>query len=158
MEGFDAGWEHDAELDAARGPGLDDIWEHERAPLDPEVHDGRGAWPESVWAHPSVHIDAAPVLFAEPFSEAELRREMRIAALWARCQDGVCTVDEFFELSALITKVEGLRGSLCVDCAMLGRPNTAANWALSDTTLCKAHLRFRLGHVRIDGGGSRSDR
>ena len=62
-------------------------------------------------------------------------------------------MDEFLELSVLVSEVEGIRGSLCADCAMLGRPNTSANWALATTTLCRGHLRFRLGHAEIDGGG-----
>jgi hypothetical protein len=37
---------------------------------------------------------------------------------------------------------------------MLDRPNVAANWALAGTTLCRGHLRFRLGYARIDGGGA----
>ena len=61
--------------------------------------------------------------------------------------------EEFRELSALIAEVDGLRGSLCIDCAMLDRPNVSANWSLSNTNLCRGHLRFRLAHAQIDGGG-----
>jgi hypothetical protein len=43
---------------------------------------------------------------------------------------------------------------LCVDCAMLDRPNVSANWALATTTLCRGHLRFRLAHAHIDGGST----
>ena len=50
--------------------------------------------------------------------------------LWGACQDRPFTMDEFLELSVLISEVEGVRGSLCTDCAMLGRPNVSANWAL----------------------------
>ena len=39
-------------------------------------------------------------------------------------------MDEFLELSALITEVGGIPGLLCVDCAMLDRPNVSANWSL----------------------------
>jgi len=52
-------------------------------------------------------------------------------------------MDEFFELSALITQVQGLPGSLCLDCAMLGRPNASPNWAWLRRPL-PGHLRFRL--------------
>ena len=79
---------------------------------------------------------------------------MRLSELWERCQRGQLTMDEFFELSALITEVNGITGSLCVDCAMLDRPNVSSNWALATTTLCRGHLRFRLGYARIDGGGA----
>ena len=61
---------------------------------------------------------------------------------------------EFLELSVLVTEVDGIRGSLCADCAMLGRPNVSANWVLASTFLCRGHLRFRLGHAEIDGGGT----
>ena len=84
--------------------------------------------------------------------EAELAAELRLSELWGLCERGRLGMDEFFELSALITQVQGLPGSLCVDCKMLGRPNMSPNWALATTTLCRAHLRFRLDHARIDGG------
>jgi hypothetical protein len=150
MDRFDGGWEHDAELEAARGPGLQ--------PTNGPDETAAGSWPETVWSHPEAPLGEGEILFADPFAETELLREMRLSELWGRCQIGVCTVREFFELSTLITEVEGIRGALCLDCAMLERPNVAANWVLSDTTLCREHLRFRLGHARIDGGGSRTDR
>jgi hypothetical protein len=113
-----------------------------------------------VWSH-----DAAPeakdapgsdaLLFSDGGAEAELAAELRLSELWARCDSGCLAMDEFFELSALITQVPGLPGSLCVDCEMLNRPNVNANWALATTTLCRSHLRFRLGHARIDGGAGR---
>ena len=56
-------------------------------------------------------------------AEAELCNELRLAELWGFCESGSLAMDEFFELSALITEVEGIRGSLCADCEMLGRPN-----------------------------------
>ena len=37
---------------------------------------------------------------------------------------------------------------------MLERPNVRVNWSLGTTVLCRAHLRFRLGYARIDGGGA----
>ena len=70
-----------------------------------------------------------------------------------RCESGFFTLAEFRELSALIAEVDGLRGSLCIDCAMLDRPNVSANWSLGNTNLCRGHLRFRLAHTQIDGGG-----
>ena len=36
---------------------------------------------------------------------------------------------------------------------MLDRPNVSANWSLGNTNLCRGHLRFRLAHAQIDGGG-----
>ena len=75
-------------------------------------------------------------LFATRSAEAELGREMRLSELWEHCQQGQLTMDEFFEFSALITEVNGITGSLCVDCAMLDRPNVSSNWALATTTLC----------------------
>ncbi len=98
--------------------------------------------------------DDEKALFATRSAEAELGREMRLSELWEHCQQGQLTMDEFFELSALITEVNGITGSLCVDCAMLDRPNVSSNWALATTTLCRGHLRFRLGYARIDGGGA----
>ncbi len=86
--------------------------------------------------------------------EHELGREIRLSELWERCQDRPCTMEEFLELSALITEVGAIPGVLCVDCAVLERPNAAANWALATTTLCRGHLRFRLGHAQIDGGSA----
>jgi hypothetical protein len=110
------------------------------------------------WAEATAEADgdflAEPILFADRGAEAELRREIRLSELWARSQSGFFTLEEFGELSTLITEVDGIRGSLCVDCAMLDRPNVSANWALANTTLCRGHLRFRLGHVEIDKGGT----
>jgi len=113
--------------------------------------DRRRYWAETAWGN---DLEAESVLFADRGSEAELCREMRLSELWSHCQSGFFTFDEFRELSALIAEVDGIRGSLCVDCAMLDRPNVSANWALADTALCRGHLRFRLGHAQIDGGGS----
>jgi hypothetical protein len=95
------------------------------------------------------------LLFTERISEVELCNEIRLSELWGLCERGSLSMGEFFELSALISNVAGLRGSLCADCTMLGRPNVRANWALAATTLCRAHLRFRLDHARIDGGTGR---
>ena len=93
--------------------------------------------------------------WGEAAAEAELGNELRLAELWGLCDRGSLAMDEFFELSALIARVEGLPGALCLDCAMLRRPNVSPNWALATTTLCRAHLRFRLSHARIDGDASR---
>ncbi len=120
--------------------------------------EGRRYWSETAWTHEGGDggdgIDEEGALFATRCSEAELGQEMRLSELWERCQRGQLTMDEFFELSALITEVNGITGSLCVDCAMLDRPNVSSNWALATTTLCRGHLRFRLGYARIDGGGA----
>ena len=117
--------------------------------------EGRRYWSESAWTHEvDDDIDDDRALFASKLAEAELGQEMRLSELWERCQRGQLTMDEFFELSALITEVNAITGSLCVDCAMLDRPNVSSNWALATTTLCRGHLRFRLGYARIDGGGA----
>ncbi len=113
-------------------------------------------WSESVWSHDVE--DVCPTgarLFVDRDAEAELCDELRLSELWGLCQSGRLTMEEFFELSALIAHVGGIPGSLCVDCEMLRRPHASPNWALATTSLCRAHLRFRLGHARIDGGTSR---
>lgn len=161
MECFDDGWE-DADLDAAyeaamgRGVGPDEVYR--RLVSDEE---GLRFWTETAWSSSARvedaglnHADSEPVLFADAGAEDELCQELRLTELWDRCQRGFLTMDEFFELSSLITVVNGISGSLCVDCAMLDRPNVSANWALAGTTLCRGHLRFRLGYARIDGGGA----
>ena len=113
-------------------------------------------WSESVWNHDAEDVFAAgSLLFADRAAEADLCNELRLSELWGHCESGCLSMEEFFELSALIVQVRGIPGSLCVDCDMLGHPNVAANWALAATTLCRSHLRFRLGHARIDGGTSR---
>jgi hypothetical protein len=113
-------------------------------------------WSENVWSHGTTGApEIGALLFEDQGSEAELCNELRLSELWGFCESGCLAMDEFFELSALITEVLGLPGCLCADCDMLGRPNVRANWALATTNLCRAHLRFRLGHVRIDGGTSR---
>jgi len=155
MERFDAGREHDAELHAAHGPGPDPLvgGDPPGGQLVPD-QTARGDWSESVWSVPGDDVLTPGItLFADPFAEAELRREMRLSELWDRCRGGSCTLDEFFELSALVTEVEPIRGSLCSDCAMLDRPSAAAHWALAGTMLCRGHLRFHLGHARLDGDG-----
>lgn len=114
-------------------------------------------WSESVWNHDAEGLfTPGPQLFADEADETDLGNELRLSELWDRCESGCLSMEEFFELSALIVEVRGIPGSLCADCDMLGRPNVAANWALAATSLCRAHLRFRLGHARIDGGTSRS--
>jgi hypothetical protein len=113
-------------------------------------------WSESVWTHNVGDISrAGALLFLDPDAEAELCNELRLAELWGLCDAGLLAMNEFFELSALIAQVRGLPGALCADCAMLHRPNASPNWALATTTLCRAHLRFRLSHSRIDGDSSR---
>ncbi len=110
-------------------------------------------WSESVWGHGAAEVGV--LLFADMGVEADLCNEIRLSELWNLCEIGCLCMDEFFELSALIGEVQGIPGSLCVDCDMLCRPNISANWALAATTLCRSHLRFRLGHLRIDGGTGR---
>jgi hypothetical protein len=153
MDRSNSGREHE-DLPAARGPGLDPV-PAERTHGPAATVPGPGDWSESVWSPPGFDaLGEGPQLFADPFAEAELRREMRLSELWRRCEDGTCTLSEFFELSTLIGEVDGVRGRLCADCALLDRPNERTNWALADTALCRGHLRFRLGHARVDGGGS----
>jgi hypothetical protein len=162
-DGFEGCGEQDAELPSVRGPGADSV--PAELPQGPAATvPGCPGWPESVWTPPGSEsvvppagsgvLEEPPLLFVEPFAEVELRREMRLSELWRKCGQGVCTLDEFFELSALIGEVGPVRGCLCADCAVLGRPNVSGHWALSDTALCRAHLRFRLGQARVDGGGS----
>jgi hypothetical protein len=161
MECFDDGWD-DADLDAAyeaakgRGVGPEELYRR----LAPDEEDVR-FWSESAWSRHALdaqgdhaHADEAAALFAGPDAEDELTRELRLSELWDHCQRGSLTMDEFFELSSLITVVDAITGSLCADCAMLDRPNVSANWALAGTMLCRGHLRFRLGYARIDGGGA----
>jgi hypothetical protein len=115
----------------------------------------RRFWSETTWsAQPGEQAAQGPALFADRNAESELRAEMRLSQLWNRCQDGIVTSSEFSELSHLITEVDGIRGLLCVDCATLDRPNVSSNWALGDTMLCRGHLRFRLGHARVDEDGA----
>ena len=150
MEQFDEIWDDgapNADLELNSDP--EELW---RSLLPDE--DSPRYWSESVCSH-DAGDDSSALLFTDEEVEAELAAELRLSELWARCEGGCLAMDEFFELSALITKVQGLPGSLCVDCDMLGRPDVSPNWALATTTLCRAHLRFRLGHARIDGGAGR---
>jgi hypothetical protein len=113
-------------------------------------------WSESVWSHDAEEMfRSGALLFVDSDAEVELCNEIRLSELWRLCEGGRLAMDEFFELSALIALVPEVPGSSCVDCDMLRRPNISPNWALGTTTLCQAHLRFRLGHARIDGGSSR---
>ena len=147
MDCFDEGGEYE-ELDSDSDPEA--LY---RSLISDEEH--HRYWSEAVWSH---DIDdgflADSLLFADRGAEADLCNEIRLSELWDRCQRGSCTTEEFLELSTLVAAVRGIRGSLCVDCAMLHRPNTSANWALATTTLCRGHLRFRLGHARMDAGGA----
>jgi hypothetical protein len=139
----------DAELEPDSDP--EELW---RSLIADEEHPRY--WSESVWSHDAEDVfQAGSLLFTERTSEIELLNEIRLSELWGRCELGSLAMGEFFELSALITEVEGVRGSLCADCTMLGRPNVRSNWALATTALCRAHLRFRLDHARIDGGTGR---
>lgn len=155
MEFFDEAWD-DSDIDA----GYRTAWDADVGPGElyrrlVSDEEGRRYWSESAWTHQvDDDLDDENSLFASGHAETELSQEMRLAELWDRCQRGQLTMDEFFELSALITEVNGITGSLCVDCAMLDRANVSSNWALASTTLCRGHLRFRLGYARIDGGGA----
>ena len=147
----DAGREAELEAEFALDSDPEELW---RSLLADEQHPRY--WSESVWSHDAVGApEIGALLFADHGSEDALYNEIRLTELWGYCETGCLAMDEFFELSALITEVLGLPGSLCSDCEMLGRPNISPNWALALTHLCQAHLRFRLGHVRIDGGTSR---
>ncbi len=152
MEHFDERWEEvapEAELEVDSDPEA--LW---RSLIADEEH--ARYWSESVWSHDSEDVSRSGAqLFVDRDAEAELCDELRLSELWGLCESGRLAMEEFFELSALLARVQGLPGSLCVDCEMLQRPNVSPNWALSTTTLCRAHLRFRLDHTRIDGGTSR---
>jgi len=156
MDRFDEGWEYDAEyesdFDSAFGADYDAeelylslIGDEER----------RRFWSERMLADTvEEELQHDWLLFADRRAEGELRKEIRLSELWGNGQGRPFKMAEFLELSMLVTEVEGIRGALCTDCAMLDRPNVGANWALATTTLCRAHLRFRLGHAEIDGGGT----
>ncbi len=154
--GFDEGWEYDAEYEAEFASEFDGDCDAEELYLSLIPDEERQRfWSESVWTEPiddEFQLDA--VLFAHRGAEAELSREIRLSELWGACQDRPLAMEEFLELSVLISEVDGVRGSLCTDCAMLGRPKVSASWALGLTGLCRGHLRFRLGHAQIDGGGT----
>jgi hypothetical protein len=153
MEHFDESWHEvapEAELEVDSDPEA--LWRSLVADEDYPRY-----WSESVWSHDAEEVfRSGALLFVDRDAEAELRDELRLSELWGLCESGRLSMDEFFELSALIARVQGLPGSLCVDCEMLRRPNLSPNWALAATSLCQAHLRFRLGHARIDGGTTRT--
>jgi hypothetical protein len=152
MEQFDEMWDDgaaNADLELNSDP--EELW---RSLIPDEVHSRY--WSESVWSQDSEDgSESGALLFADGAAESELAAELRLSELWARCDSGCLAMEEFFELSALITRVQGIPGSLCEDCDMLNRANVNANWALAATSLCRSHLRFRLGHARIDGGSGR---
>jgi hypothetical protein len=152
MEHFDESWDEaapEAELELDSDP--EELW---RSLISDEEYPRY--WSEAVWSHDAEDVfRAGALLFKDRGAEAELSNELRLSELWRLCECGQLAMGEFFELSALIGQVQGLPGSLCVDCEMLRRPNVSPNWALAATMLCRAHLRFRLGHARIDGGSSR---
>jgi hypothetical protein len=154
MDRFEEGWEYDAEyesdfdsafdLDDAEGLYLSLIPDEERQRF----------WSERIADTTEDELQHESLLFADRRAEVELGKEIRLSELWGDCRGRPFTMDEFLELSMLVTEVNGIRGSLCTDCAMLGRPSVSANWALASTTLCRGHLRFRLGHAEIDGGST----
>lgn len=152
MEWFDESWD-DAASEVELQPGSDpeELW---RSLIAAEEHPRY--WSESVWSHDPDHVfEDRDLLFADRSAETQLCHEIRLSELWGLCETEGLAMGEFFELSSLITEVHGIPGSLCADCDMLGRPNVSPNWALATTSLCEAHLRFRLDHARIDGGTSR---
>jgi hypothetical protein len=152
MEHFDDSWDEVAgepEFEADSDPEA--LW---RSLVADEAYPRY--WSDSVWSHDAENrFGSGALLFVDRDAEAELGDELRLAELWGLCETGRLAMDEFAELSGLIAKVHGLPGSPCVDCGMLHRPNVSANWALATTTLCRAHLRFRLHHARIDGDSTR---
>lgn len=151
MEWFDESWDDAApEVELEAGSDPEELW---RSLIAEEAYPRY--WSESVWSHDPNHVFDGALLFADRGAETQLCNEIRLSELWRLCETGGLAMGEFFELSALITEVHGIPGSLCVDCAMLGRPNVSPNWALATTALCEAHLRFRLDHARIDGDTSR---
>jgi hypothetical protein len=152
MEWFDESWDDAApEVELQPGSDPEELW---RSLIAEEEY--ARYWSENVWSHDPDHVfEKSDLLFADKGAETQLRNEIRLAELWGLCETGSLAMAEFFELSALITEVRGIPGSLCADCDMLGRPNVKPNWALATTGLCESHLRFRLGHARIDGGTSR---
>jgi hypothetical protein len=155
MDRFDDGWEYDAEHESDFDSVFDaDDVEGLYLSLIPDEERQR-VWSERVSTEaPEEEFDHDRLLFADRRAEAELGKEIRLSELWGNCLDRPFTMDEFLELSMLVTEVQGIRGSLCTDCAMLDRPCISANWALATTALCRGHLRFRLGHAEIDGGGT----
>ena len=120
MEQFDETWDDraaDGELECNSDP--EELW---RSLVADEEYPRY--WSESVWSHAAeADAETGALLFADGASEIELARELRLSELWGRCEGGRLAMDEFFELSTLLTQVQGLPGSLCVDCEMLGRAN-----------------------------------
>ncbi len=157
MDRFDEAWEYDAELDAELDSEFDSDVDAEELYLSLIPDEERQRfWSEPVWTTAvEDELLADSVLFADRGAEAELGKEIRLSELWAQGRKRPFTMGEFCELSMLVTDVNGIRGSLCADCAMLERPAVSANWALAGTHLCRGHLRFRLGHADIDEGGHR---
>jgi hypothetical protein len=152
MEHFDESWDESApEAELELGSDPEELW---RSLLSDEEYPRYVS--DAVWSPDAEDVIwADALLFTDRDAEDELRNELRLSELWRLCECGQLAMGEFFELSALIGLVQGLPGSLCVDCEMLRRPNVSPNWALATTTLCRAHLRFRLSHARIDGGSTR---
>jgi hypothetical protein len=156
MGRFEEGWEYNGEYESEFASEFDpdvDVEELYLGLIPDEERDR--FWSERMWSDTcDDEFQPDALLFADRGSEAELRREIRLSELWGACKDRPFSMHEFLELSVLVTEVDGLRGSLCVDCAMLGRPNVSAHWALAATALCRGHIRFRMGHAEIDGGGT----
>ena len=161
MDRFEEGWEYDAELDAWLEPEADPEELYLSLISDEERH---RYWSESVWTHDiDDGIPADALLFADRGAEGELCREIRLSELWGLCQDRPCTMEEFLELSTLITEVGGIPGSLCVDCAMLEPPQRSDElgaghddplpWAPPLSARSRADRRRQHPPLRVSGLG-----
>ena len=154
MDRFEEGWEYDAEDETDFDSAFELDAEEHYLSLIPDEERTR-FWSERRGADGvEDELQHDWLLFADRRAEVELGKEIRLSELWGHGRDRPFTMDEFLELSMLVTEVNGIRGSLCTDCAMLDRPSASANWALATTTLCRGHLRFRLGHAEIDEDGT----
>ena len=155
--GFDEGWEYDAGYEAEFDSEFDADYGAEDLYLSLLPDEERQRfWSESIWSDPideDFRMDS--LLFTHRGSEAELSREIRLSELWGACQGRPFTMDE------IPRNVRAdLRGgrNFAVPC-----PRTAPCWDAPmqvrtghwpTTLLCRGHLRFRLGHAEIDGGGT----
>jgi len=108
MEQFDEIWDDgaaNADLELNSDP--EELWRS----LIPDEEYPR-YWSESAWSHdPEVGSESGALLFADGAAETELAAELRLSELWARCDSGCLAMDEFFELSALITRVQFLEAA-----------------------------------------------
>ena len=154
--GFDEGWEYDAgygaEFDSEfdLGYGAEDLY----LSLIPDEERQR-YWSESVWSDP-IDEEFRPdsLLFAHRGAEAELLPgDPSLRALGCVPRPALHDGRIPRAVGADLRSGRYSRLAAARHCAMLGRPNASANWELAATSLCRGHLRFRLGHAEIDGGG-----